>query len=82
MRAQRKDDSWYSGWRAARIGDELQPLGLPAGAVITAVNGAPVKDGPALLSLLERHLAPPLPRKLLVEFVADGESKAIEYRVH
>lgn len=82
VRAQRKDDSWYSGWRASRLGEDLQPLGLPAGAVITAVNGAPVKDGRSLLALLERHLAPPLPRKLLVEFVADGESKAIEYRVH
>ena len=83
----------YRGLRINRVPEELEVLQIPVGAVITAVNGVPVNDGPHLLEVIaslfvmnERVKGTPKPRqisrrKLIVEFLADGKTRAIEYRV-
>ncbi|HLQ36659.1 MAG TPA: hypothetical protein VK348_02570 [Planctomycetota bacterium] len=88
---QRGDDGTYHrGFRIGRVPDELKVLQLPAGALITTVNGAPVDDGQQLLAVIERQLSPgkdrkgnDVPRKqsLVVEYLHGGKAKAIEYRV-
>ena len=61
---------------------ELDPLAIPEGAIITAINGVGVMNAKTLLAttrtLLE-SLAPP--RKLMVEYVHDGKPHAVEYHV-
>jgi hypothetical protein len=72
---------FYRGFRVGRIPDELQVLPLKAGAVITAVNGMPIDDGRHLLSVLENLLAPKAQVSLVVEYLFDGEPKALQIRV-
>src|SRR5262245_58203579 len=45
-RGKTPDGKWYRGFRVDRVPTELEVLGVPKGAVITAVNGTPVQDGP------------------------------------
>lgn len=69
----------FRGLLLAEVPAPLDKLGLFPGMVITAVNGAPVADCAALLSLLQR--AAPNTRSYLVEYVApDKQLCAIEYR--
>lgn len=78
------------GFRLSRVPDELKVLQLPEGAVVTSVNGTPVEDGGKLLALIEQNLelrrdrsgrVLNRQRSLLVEFLHDGETKAVEFRV-
>ncbi len=77
-----KDGSAYRGYRIARVPDELQPLAIPVGAVITTINGAPVGTA-AEVAATVGNLLDKLkhPRVLVVEYLFDGESRAIEYRI-
>lgn len=78
----RDDGSRYRGFRIARVPDELKPLAIPTGAIITAVNGVNVFDAASLLRIVREQLAAMRhPRKLLVEYVLAGKSHAVEYRV-
>ena len=82
VKGRRDDGSYYRGYRVVNVPDELAPLAIPAGAVITAVNGALVHDAATLLATvraqLERQRSP---RKVIVEYLLRGETRAIEYRV-
>ena len=70
---------FYRGLRIAELPEPLDLLRIPAGTVITAVNGSPVADCAGLLKLLDRML--PATRSLLVEFVDEkGHVGAIEFR--
>lgn len=81
FRGQREDGSWFSGYRVARVPEALQPLAIPAGAVITTVNGVSVRSASALLEVAQKLLGRPRPTRLFVEYVHDGEARAVEYRV-
>lgn len=79
---QRADGSRFRGFRVARVPDELRPLAIPVGAVITAVNGTAVLDGQGLLRTVKEQLRlQGHPRKLLVEYELGGGTHAVEYRV-
>jgi hypothetical protein len=79
---QRKDGTRFRGFRIATVPAELKPLAVPAGAVITTVNGTMVLDAKSLLLAIEAQLqVQKKPRRLLVEYVLAGESHAVEYRL-
>ena len=81
FRGQRKDGSWYSGFRIAHVPDALTQLALQKGAVITAVNGASVGTAEALLKIITKQAKAPKPRRLIVEYFLKGVPHAIEYRI-
>lgn len=84
-----RDGGTYRGFAVRTVPRDLADLRMPDGAVITAVNGTPVRDAEQLLELLEDMFVvgsgaaqrTVSRRSLLVEFVLDGEPRAIEYRV-
>ncbi|MBX3464034.1 MAG: hypothetical protein KF830_12750 [Planctomycetes bacterium] len=70
------------GFRIAVVPDELKPLAIPAGAVITTVNGVPVTDAASLLRTVREQLRSlKHPRQLVVEYLRGGAVHAIEYRL-
>jgi len=80
----------YRGFRIERVPDHLAVLGLPVGAVITAVNGVPVRNGEHLIEVIAKQfyrrdgdgeMQPISTRRLMVEYVIDRSAHAIEYRV-
>lgn len=72
----------YRGFRVARVPDELRALAIPAGAVVTAINGVGVFDAASLLRVVGEQLdVLGHPRRLVVEFVRGDTLHAIEYRV-
>lgn len=77
-----EDGTAYWGFRLARMPKELEGFGIPAGAVVTALNGRPIRTARDLLTtgtnLLEAGRGQ---RSLFVEFVHAGRQKAVEYRV-
>lgn len=76
-----EDGQYYRGFRVVTVPDELKALAIPAGAVITNVNGIVVTDGPSLLRVVREQLvALKHPRRLLVDYVLDG-ARAVEYRL-
>jgi hypothetical protein len=81
--AKRHDDGkWVRGFRVARVPDELKPLAIPAGAIITAVNGLGVSDAATLLRTVRRQLEiAKHPRSLILEYLRDGTTHAVEYRL-
>lgn len=77
-----KDGATARGVRVVTVPEALKPLAIPAGAVITSINGAGVRDAASLLATLTQLLqAGKPPRKLMVELLVDGAPRAIEYRV-
>lgn len=78
----RKDGGRFRGFRVARVPDELKALAIPTGAVITTVNGVAVTDAASLLATTREQLQRlGHPRRLLVEYVLQGEPHAVEYRL-
>jgi len=78
----RKDGSRFRGFRVLTLPKELEPLAIPKLAVVTSVNGIGVHDATSLLATVREQLRTlPHPRRLFVEYVVDGEGRAIEYRV-
>lgn len=85
-----KDGHPYHGLRIERVPADLEILALPAGAVITAVNGVPLSNAASLQNLFAK-LFPTRDKngkarairnsRLMVEYVFDGANHAIEYRV-
>lgn len=80
----------YRGLRIERVPADLAILEIPAGAVITAVNGVPIRDEASLQSLFTKlfqtrdkdgKVRDIANRRLMVEYVIDGEVHATEYRV-
>ena len=72
----------YWGFRIARLPKELEGLGVPAGAVVTALNGRPVRSAKDLLATGTNLLAMGRgQRSLFVDYVHEGRKKAVEYRV-
>lgn len=80
-RGQKKDGSWFSGFRVGRVPEALEPLAIRADSVITSVNGAPVNSAQELLRLIRRNAKAKKPRRVLVEYVFKGRSRAVEYRI-
>jgi hypothetical protein len=79
---QRSDGTRYRGYRIVTVPAELKALAIPAGAVITTVNGVAVGDAAALLQAVRAQLAQQRhPRKLIVEYLWQGEPRAVEYRI-
>ena len=77
-----KDGTWYRGFRVARVPDELAPLAIPKGAIITSVNGAPVTNAEELLRAVTQSLrSNARPIQLFVEYVKDEQRHAIEFRI-
>lgn len=82
FRGQRQDGSHFAGFRVVTVPDELKPLAIPAGAVVTTVNGVAILDAASLLATVRQQIAQArTPRKLLVEYVLRGENRAVEYRL-
>ncbi|MEC7727001.1 MAG: hypothetical protein VYD05_15870, partial [Planctomycetota bacterium] len=81
FRGQGDDGKWYAGYRIARVPEPLAPLAIPAGAVITSVNGVTVDSGAALLAVVKKLAGRPRPTRLLVEYVRKSARYAIEYRI-
>lgn len=81
-RGQRKDGSWYSGFRIGYVPDELKALAIPADAVITSVNGAQIGSAQELLKVSKKLvLGSKRPRRIFVEYVLKDSLRAIEFRV-
>ena len=85
-----KDGEFYRGYRIVRIPDELASLRIPAGAILTSVNGTPVGTAEQLRNTVaaafivrdEKGRTRELSSgKLVVEFLLDGQPRAMEYRV-
>jgi hypothetical protein len=74
-----RDGAHYRGLRVARLPEPLDKLGVPLEAVLVALNGVPIADGPALLQHLETLIK--TQRALLLEYVHDGTTRALEFRV-
>lgn len=81
FRGQRKDGSWYSGFRVGYVPEALKLLALQKGAVITAVNGASVSTAADLLKVVTKQAKAPKPRRLILEYMQKGLPHAIEYRI-
>lgn len=76
------DGKAYWGFRIARMPRELEGMGVPTGAVVTALNGRPMRTAKDLLTTGTNLLgAGRGQRSLFVEFVHEGKQKAVEYRV-
>ncbi len=79
---QTKEGQVFRGFRVARVPDELKALAIPVESVITTINGLGVSDAATLLQTVRDQLrALGHPRKLFVEYVRDGVTHAVEYRV-
>ena len=78
----RKDGMPFRGLRIAHVPDELKALAIPKDAVITTGNGVAVQDAASLLRVVKAQIeALKHPRVLLVEYVFDGGTHAVEYRL-
>lgn len=81
-RGKDKAGAFAAGYRIVTVPEPLRALAIPAGAVITSVNGVAVRDAASLLATLTEQLtAGKPPRVLMVELLVGGELRAIEYRV-
>ena len=77
-----KDGQYYRGFRVVTVPDELKALAIPAGVVITTVNGVGVTDAASLLRTVREQLdLQKHPRRLLVEYRRDDSLYAIEYQL-
>ena len=79
-----KDGHPYRGLRIERVPADLEILALPAGAVITSVNGVPLSTADSLQKLFAKLFPTDrdiTTRRLMVEYVFEGANHAIEYRV-
>lgn len=80
-RGQKKNGSWYSGFRIGRVPDGLLALAIPKDSIIISVNGAPIGSAQDLLATIIKQSKAPRPRRVMVEYVLKGQSRAIEYRI-
>ncbi|MCU0864415.1 MAG: hypothetical protein MUC36_11515 [Planctomycetes bacterium] len=79
---QGKDGMWIRGFQVIRVPDALKPLAIPAGAIVTTVNGIQVGDAKTLLQTVKDQLRRQKhPRRLLIEYLRNDAMHAIEYRV-
>lgn len=77
-----KDGRTVHGFRVLTMPKELASLAIPSQAVVTSVNGVAVTDAKSLLSTVTQQLQTLRhPRKLFVEYLVNGEMRAIEYRL-
>jgi hypothetical protein len=77
-----KNGTWIRGFKVLRVPDALKPLAIPAGAIVTTVNGVQISDDKTLLQTVKAQLEQQKhPRRLLVEFLHADTMHAIEYRV-
>ncbi len=73
------DGKPYRGLHVARIPEPLDKLGIPRGSVIININGQPVSGSMRILEIIRTDLEHRL--QFLVEYVHDGQLRAIAYRV-
>lgn len=84
----------FWGFRVDRVPEELAVLGIPEGAVITAVNGVPVNDGKSLLDAVDANLwtidrskdkegvrVRKAQATLVVEMLVGDDTRAIDYAI-
>jgi hypothetical protein len=84
----------YRGFRVESVPEELATLGIPEGAVITSVNGVPIRDAKSLREAVEAQFwtidrskdkegkrVPKTTATLLVEFQQGDTAKAMEFRI-
>jgi hypothetical protein len=85
-----KDGNFYRGYRIVRVPDELAALRIPVGAILTSVNGTPIGNAEQLRAAVaaafvvrdDKGRAREVSMgKLVVEYLLDGQSRAMEYRV-
>jgi len=85
-----KDGLPFRGYRIAAVPKSLEVLQLPVGAVVTAINGRPVADGAQIRAAIAAQftviegtgrIRPVSTGKLVVDYLRDGASYAMEYRV-
>ena len=85
FRGRRKDGSWFSGFRITRLPDKLAPLAIPIDATITNVNGIPIGSAQDLLATVKKIVKgkarPQHAARLMVEYVLEGKTHAIEFRI-
>jgi len=82
MSGKTKDGMPFRGLRIAHVPDKLKALAIPKDAVITTVNGVAVQDAPSLLRVVKAQIETlKHPRVLLVEYVFEGGTHAVEYRL-
>lgn len=85
FRGRRSDGSWFSGFRIARIPDKLVPLAIPIDATITNVNGIPIGSAQDLLATVTKIVKQKArlahPARLMVEYVIEGKTHAVEFRI-
>ncbi len=72
----------YRGYRIARVPEVLEPLAIPVGAVISAINGVGIHDAQSLMGQVTEQLQKQgHPRRVMVEYWLRDELKAVEYIV-
>ena len=84
----------FRGFRVDTVPAELAVLGIPQGAVITAINGMPIHDAKSIRAAIEEQFwvldrsenkegvkKPKTAATLVVEFQQGDTAKAMEYRV-
>ncbi len=84
----------FRGFRVDTVPAELAVLGIPQGAVITAINGMPIHDAKSIRTAIEEQFwvldrsevkegvkKPKTAATLVVEFQQGDTAKAMEYRV-
>lgn len=81
FRGQKKDGSWYRGFRIGHVPDGLLALAIPAKSVITSVNGASIGNAQELLQTVKQMVQGQKPLRLIVEYVLNNKSQAVEFRI-
>lgn len=82
VNGQTKDGQYYRGFRVATVPEELRPLAIPKEAIVTRVNGVAVTDAATLLKTVREQIEKAgHPRKLFVEYLREGTTHAVEYRI-
>lgn len=84
----------YRGFRVDTVPPELTVLGIPQGAVITAINGMPIHDAKSIRAAIEAQFwvidrsgnkdgvkKPKSAATLVVEYQQGDTARAMEYRV-
>lgn len=87
---QTKDGNYFRGYRIVRVPDDLGSLRIPVGAILLSVNGTPVSNAEQLRAAVaaafsvrdeKGRMRDLSTGKLVVEYLLDGQPRAMEYRV-
>jgi hypothetical protein len=79
MTGRSRDGVPFRGYRIARLPEPFDRLGLPMDAVVTSIQGQPVAEAAQIVAVLDA-LAPKV-TSVLVEYIDDGQPRALEVRI-